>query len=249
MTDMAGPVAELRAEFDDLEALLAGLTSEQWLAPTPAEGWDIRDQVSHLADTNEICIDTITGGPRPLNEFARSFDSPEAFTEAGCERGRTMEPTGVLSWWNSSARGVCQALETLEPAARIPWGLGMSARMMVTARLMEHWAHSLDIRATIGLGPNVSPRLRSIAFLVLKSVPYALGVAGVEAPPGSLRAELAYDEQTWRLGPDDAGSVITGDALEFCILGVQRTSIDKVQTLRADGALAEAALPNLRAFL
>ena len=246
---MRDGVAELEAEQDDLDAVLDGLRSEQWLQPTPAEGWNIRDQVSHLADTNEICIDTITGGPRPLNEFAKQFSTPESFTESGCERGRHMEPDAVLRWWRTSSEDMRNVLAGLDARARVPWGLGMSARMMVTARLMEHWAHGLDIRAAIGLGPNPTRRLRSIALLVLKAVPYAFTFAERRPPPGSLRAELTYEGDVWRLGPDDADNVITGDALEFCILGVQRTSREKTVTLKASGDLADAALDNLRAFL
>jgi uncharacterized protein (TIGR03084 family) len=240
---------ELRAEFDDIDQVLEDLVPERWLNPTPAAGWDIRDQVSHLADTNEICVDTITGGPRPLNETAMSYPSPEAFTESGCERGRAMAPPDVFAWWRASCHAVLDALASKQPNDRIPWGLGMSARMMATARLMEHWAHSADIRGALGMGPSVTPRLHSIAFLIVRAVPYALGVAKVPPPPGTLRAELSYDGETWHFGPDDADSVITGEALEFCLLGVQRTTIDKVHTLKASGPLAEAALPNLRAFL
>jgi hypothetical protein len=90
--------------------------------------------------------------------------------------------------------------------------------------------------------------LQSIAFLTLRAVPYALGYAKVEQPPGTLRAELTYGGETWLLGPDGADNVISGDALEFCRLGIRRVS--RAQTnLNAEGALAEAALDNLRAFL
>lgn len=248
MSEMEAAVAELRDEDAALEELLRGLTDEQWLTPTPAEGWDVRDQVSHLADTNEICIDTITGGPRPLNEAAKGFDSPEAFTQSGVERGRAMAPAAVLEWLTTTNRAQHETLLAQDPRARIPWGLGMSARMMATARLMEHWAHGYDIRRALGLGALVSPRLRSIAFLTLKAVPYALAYAQVSQPEGTLRAELTHDGEVWRIGPDDATDAISGDALEFCILGIRRITRDQT-TLKADGPLADAALSNLRAFL
>ena len=79
-------------------------------------------------------------------------------------------------------------------------------------------------------------------------MPYALGHAKVEQPSGTLRASLSYDGETWEIGPDDADNVITGDALEFCRLGIRR--ITRADTsLKAEGALADAALDNLRAFL
>jgi uncharacterized protein (TIGR03084 family) len=242
-------VAELAAEHADIEAVLRALTPEQWDAPSPAAGWTIRDQVSHLADTNEICVDTITGGPRPLNAQAAMFSSPEEFTEAGCERGRAMSTGDVLEWWVTSARANRDALLALDDGARVPWGLGMGAPMMATARMMEHWAHACDIREGAGLPFSRTPRLRSIAFLTLRAVPYALGHAKVAQPPGTLRAELTYEGDVWRLGPDDADNLITGDAFEFCRLGIRRIARAQTETLKAHGALAEAALDNLRAFL
>lgn len=249
MPGMDGPVAELDAEQRDLDALLARLDPAQWRAPTPAVPWDVRDQVSHLADTNDICIDTIAGGPRSLNTEATKHASPEAFTDSGCEKGRAMQPGAVLRWWRESSARQSQALRAKDPAERVPWGLGMSARMMATARLMEHWAHGLDVRAAVGEPPNATPRLRSIAFLIVRALPYAFGVAKVEPPPGTLRAELTYDGDVWRIGPDDADNVIAGDSLEFCRVGVQRMRRADATTLKAIGPLAEAALTHARAFL
>jgi uncharacterized protein (TIGR03084 family) len=248
MAGMDDAVAELAAEHADLDAMLSRLTNDEWLTPTPAEGWDIRDQVSHLADTNDICIDTITGGPRPLNETALSFETPEAFTQSGVDKGRAMTPADVLDWWRTSAARNRDALLAKDPRDRVPWGLGMSAKMMATARLMETWAHAGDIRGALKMDPSATPRLQSISFLTLRAVPYALGFAKVEQPAGTLRAELTYGGDTWMLGPDDADNVITGDALEFCRLGIRR--IARADTsLKAQGPLAEAALDNLRAFL
>jgi uncharacterized protein (TIGR03084 family) len=224
------------------------LSDEQWLTATPAEGWDIRDQVSHLADTNDICVDTITGGPRPLNEEALKYSSPEAFTQSGVDKGRAMAPAEVFEWWRASAERNRNALLEKDARDRIPWGLGMSAKMMATARLMETWAHAGDIRGALDLEPSATPRLRSIAFLTLRAVPYALSYAKVEQPSGTLRAELTYDDGTWLLGPDDADNVITGDALEFCRLGIRRVARADT-SLKGVGPLADAALNNLRAFL
>ncbi|MGO9154373.1 maleylpyruvate isomerase N-terminal domain-containing protein, partial [Mycobacterium sp.] len=48
---MAGPgpiVADLRAESDDLDALVASLPADRWADPTPAPGWTIAHQIGHL---------------------------------------------------------------------------------------------------------------------------------------------------------------------------------------------------------
>ena len=100
MEVMKEAVALLGAEQADLEAVLRDRSEEDWLIPTPAHGWDVRDQVSHLADTEEIAYDTSTGGPRQLNAEALSFPSPEAFTESGCDNLNSSRRW----WWSEDCR-------------------------------------------------------------------------------------------------------------------------------------------------
>lgn len=249
MSEMGEAVAMLGAEQAELEAVLRTLSADQWLLPTPAHGWDVRDQISHLADSEEFAHDTATGGPRQLNQEALSFPSPEAFTEAGCEKGRAMTPERVLEWWTTGAARTREALAAKDPKERVPWGLGMSARSFVSARLMETWAHGLDVRAAVGVEPNMTPRLRDVAWLIVRALPYAFRVAQREQPPGTLLVELSFDGDTWSFGPGDADARITGDAGEFCRVGVQRMKLADAATLKAEGPLAEASLEVARAFL
>lgn len=247
---MRAILADLEAEQADLERLLRRLRDEQWRLVTPAAGWDVRDQVAHLADTEEIAHDTATGGPRQLNEEALRFSSPEAFTEAMCEKGRAMQPTAVLDWWVRGAIRTREALAPMDPKQRIPWGLGMSARAFATARLMETWAHGLDIRDAVGEPPNITPRLRNVAWLVTNALPYAFRLTGRDMPDGTLRVEVTGPEgDVWAFGPEDATDRITGDAAEYCRVGVQRMRRADAATLNADGSLADAALDVARAFL
>lgn len=252
MTDSdRGILDDYEAEQRDLHDLLAGLSEEDWALPTPAEGWDVRDQVSHLADTEEVAYDTMTGGARTLNEDVKRFGSGDEFTEAGCDRGRAMSPAEVLDWWRQGAERVRSMMASLETSARIPWGLGMGWRAFVTARLMEHWAHGLDIRTAVGRPGVDTSRLQHVAWISSRAVPYALGVAGVEAPEGhTLRFELTGpSEEAWAFGPDDATDVITGPAGQWCRLAVQRIGQGDAPDLTADGPLAALALQHARAFL
>jgi uncharacterized protein (TIGR03084 family) len=249
MSGMQEAVEELHAEQSELEAVLRAIQPETWLTPTPAHGWDVRDQVAHLADTEEIAHDTASGGPRQLNTEALTFESPEAFTESGCEKGRKMEPAAVLTWWVDGAAKTRALLSSLDPKDRVPWGLGMSARSFASARLMETWAHGLDIRAAAGEPPNITPRLRTVAWLIVQALPYAFRVAQREQPAGTLRVELDYEGERWTFGPEDADNTIQGPAGEFCRVGVQRMPLAEATGLKAVGPLAEAALQVARAFL
>jgi len=45
---------QLVAETETLDALVRPLGAGQWLTPTPAEGWTVRDQIVHLTRTDEF---------------------------------------------------------------------------------------------------------------------------------------------------------------------------------------------------
>ena len=59
---------DLEAEQDQLDVVLAGLTDEQWRAPSAAPGWSVADVVLHLAQTEEAVVASAAGrrlGRRP----------------------------------------------------------------------------------------------------------------------------------------------------------------------------------------
>ena len=235
-------------EQADLLALLVTLDDADWSRPTPAAGWDVRDQVSHLADTEDVARDSLTGGPRAFNDDVRRYPTGEAFTQSGCDRGRAMKPGDVLAWWTDSSARVRAALAEADRSARVPWGLGMGWKAFVTARLMEHWAHGLDIRAAVDRPGVDTDRLRHVAWIGYSALPYAFQLAGVEPPAGrTLRLELTGPECV--LGPDDATDVVRGPAGQWCRLAVQRATRAECPDLTADGPLAELTLANARAFL
>jgi uncharacterized protein (TIGR03083 family) len=54
--DMAALTADLAAESAVTRALVAGLDEAGWRTPTLAAGWDIADQISHLAYFDEVTV-------------------------------------------------------------------------------------------------------------------------------------------------------------------------------------------------
>jgi uncharacterized protein (TIGR03084 family) len=129
----------------------------------------------------------------------------------------------------------------------------MKRASFVTARLMEHWAHGLDIRAAVGAEAVDTARLRHVAWIGYNALPYAFGVAGITAPDGhTLRLDLTGPNgEAWSYGPSDATDTISGPAGVWCRRATQRLAADapEVSALKADGPLAELALANARAFL
>ncbi|HEY3097025.1 MAG TPA: maleylpyruvate isomerase family mycothiol-dependent enzyme [Acidimicrobiia bacterium] len=249
--DFRSLLEALEHEQASLQTELHDLNADDWFRPTPAKGWDVRDTIAHLADTDEIAIDTCTGGPRPLNDFAARFASAEDTTLWGVLRGRRRSGRDVLAWWEETSARERNVLAGLDAATRVPWGLGMRPPSLVTARLMETWAHGLDVRAALGLAVVDTDALRHVAWLSHRALPYAFSFAGREPPPGDIRVELTSPsgDETWEYGPEGSSNRITGPAGEFCRLFVQRMTRDEARGLVAEGDDAVAALEIARAFL
>jgi uncharacterized protein (TIGR03084 family) len=54
----------------------------------------------------------------------------------------------------------------------------MSAASMATARLMETWAHGLDVADALGVAPEPTDRLRSIAHIGVRTRNFAFNLHG-----------------------------------------------------------------------
>ena len=58
--DMRELADDLAAETAALRAMVAGLDDDGWRKPTPAEGWRVGDQISHLAFFDDAAIQSAT---------------------------------------------------------------------------------------------------------------------------------------------------------------------------------------------
>jgi uncharacterized protein (TIGR03084 family) len=131
----------------------------------------------------------------------------------------------------------------------LPWfGPGMSAASMVTARIMETWAHGEDIADALGVVRPPTQRLRHVAHIAVATRGYAFGMNGLTPPDEPIRVELtAPDGSLWAWGPEDAAELVTGPALDFCLLATQRRHRDDL-AVRTSGAHADKWLDIAQAF-
>jgi uncharacterized protein (TIGR03084 family) len=248
---LAANVDLLEEQHAQLQALVSALDADGWLTPIPGWQWDVRDTVAHLADTDAIAIDTMTDGPRSLNRTAVNALSSDDVILAGVRRGRRLSgPTVGQRWIEVSARERAR-LRACDPADKVPWGLGMRATTFSVARLMETWAHGLDLRAALGNDEVASPAtLRMIAAMSFRALPYAFRHAGVVAGPPAVDVELAAaDGSVLTLGTPDAPDRIHGDLEQFCRIFVQRLQPADAHQLVATGDGAVAVLAHARAYL
>jgi uncharacterized protein (TIGR03084 family) len=162
------------------------------------------------------------------------------------------EPAALLDAWRAARAATLAALAPLGDRDRVIWGAGpMSARSFAEARLMETWAHGLDCYAALDVEPEDTGRLRRIAGLGFRALPYAFSLTGAE-PPGDVR-NIALDLRgpdgtQWRYGPPGSVDVISGAAGEWCRVVTRRVRAEDT-ALRASTPLGALALQVARAYL
>jgi uncharacterized protein (TIGR03084 family) len=249
MSEIASLVDDLEAEQRILQDFVRDIGIDDWFAPTPAWGWDVRDTISHLADIDEMAVATVHDAPGAINNVAARSASGEDTTYRGVLAGRKLDGKSVLAWWERNAAIEREVLLAADPAARIAWGIGMRAPSLVTARLMETWAHGLDVYAALSEEPTDTDRLAHVAWLATRALPYAYSVAGEDPPTAPVRVELTLPSGApWTYGPADAADRITGTASDYCRVFVQRRPVADT-TLVAEGDAARSALRVARAYL
>jgi uncharacterized protein (TIGR03084 family) len=249
MSTAAPMVADLRAESDELDALVADLPAEQWAKATPAPGWTIAHQIAHLLWTDRVALTAVTDEAGFAAVLAEAAKDPTGFVDAGAEELAALPPDRLLADWRQTRSRLHDELLGVADGRKLPWfGPPMSAASMATARLMETWAHGLDVADTLGVKRPATVRLRSIAHIGVRTRDFAFSINGLTPPADPFRVELrAPDGSVWEWGPADAAQRVTGPAEDFCMLVTQRRPRTDL-AVAAVGADAEKWLTIAQAF-
>ena len=249
MADVAALLADLAAESEVLEELVAGLDDDQWRLATPAVGWTIADQIAHLGWTDEVAHLAATDAPAFTAAVAGTLDGAAASVDAAAADAAARPPADLLAWWRDRRQRLAAALIAVPTGTKLPWfGPPMSVASMATARLMETWAHGQDVADTLGATRRPTDRLRHVAHIGVRARDYAFHVNGLPPPTVEFRVELAAPSgDRWTWGPDEVAQRVTGPALDFCLLVTQRRHRDDL-AVTAEGSDAERWLTIAQAF-
>jgi uncharacterized protein (TIGR03084 family) len=245
MTD-ADADAELRALAGDLVAeqtaldeLVVDLPDAAWELPTPASGWTIRDEIGHLAHSEDLAALAASDEAAFGEELTRALSDLDAYQREIDTRVAAQTPLELLTWWRTSRARSLDAVLGRGPNARIAWiAMPMSPRSFLTARLMETWAHGYDVADALGVHPAATPRLRHVAALGVRTRTFSYANRGLTVPEADVRIELgAPDGTVWTWGPEDARDRIIGSAEDFCTVVTQRRNVADT-ALRVEGDAA-----------
>jgi uncharacterized protein (TIGR03084 family) len=249
VTTLDAVLADLTVLGDRLDALVAGLSDEDWDRPTPAAGWTVRHQVAHLAWTDEVAVLAASDKARWDEVVLAALADADHFVDRAAAAGAAAPGATVLERWRSARAELVAALRAHPPGERIPWfGPPMTSASMATARSMETWAHSLDVFEALGAEPVVDDRIQHVAHLGVRTRDFAFAVHGLEPPAEEFHVALtAPSGAVWRWGPEDAPQSVTGPAYDFCLLVTQRRHRDDL-ALESTGPDADRWLDIAQAF-
>jgi uncharacterized protein (TIGR03084 family) len=234
---------ELTAEHDDLDRIVAGADLE---VVTPAPGWTIRDQISHLWFFDQRALLALTDADAFRADARRLLAGG---TDTANEQGRALAAPELIDHWRQDRRRLVEHARTVDPKARVPWyGPAMGARSFITARLMETWAHGQDVADALHVQREPTDRLRHVAHIGVGARPFSYVANGRMPNETPVRVELIGPSgDVWTWGPEDATDRVTGPVLDFCLLVTQRRHRDDVAVV-AEGAAADEWLDIAQSF-
>ncbi len=246
---MSADYPRLCADLADEQDAVAALVAEDpvaWDRATPSAGWDVHDQVAHLAYFDAAAAQALVDP----EGFARARDALVAtlgdLDEATLARGE--DPAALRARWRAARADLESALVRTDPGARVPWfGPPMSAVSFARARLMETWAHGHDVAAALARPLAPTDRLVHVARLGLATRDWSYRVRGQTPPPGRVGLRLeAPSGALWELGSEGADDVVEGPAEDLCLVVTQRRHVE--DTALRCGALGRDWLLRAQAF-
>jgi uncharacterized protein (TIGR03084 family) len=240
---------DLLAESGVLREVLTSLSPAGWARPTPAAGWTVTDQVTHLAYFDDVTRLSVTDPDRFRVEAVELTADGDDYPDRVAARYRDTAPADALAWFDHARAQLAASYRQADPAVRLPWfGPPMSLASSVTARLMETWAHGQDILDTFGIARVATARMRHVADLGIRALRYTYTVNSLPVPADPVRVELeGPDGAQWTWGPPDAANRVTGTALDFCLLVTQRRHRDDT-ALEVTGDTARQWMSIAQAF-
>jgi len=218
---------DLAMEQQDLDAVVADLDAAGWQTMTPADGWDIKEQIRHLA-YYENRAKLSASNPEAFKKWLEEMrQDPIKMTRHSETTGKDLTAAETLKWWREERKALLEVLAKMDRKMRLPWyGPDLSAMSFATARLMETWAHGQDIVDALGIRRKPTERLRHIAHLGASTFGWSYINRKMKVPDTPVRVELTGPSgDMWSWGPEDAIDTVKGPAEDFCLVVVQRRNV------------------------
>jgi len=221
-------VDDLVTESAALYGVLDQLGPAEWSMPTPATGWSVGDQGSHLAYFHETTLQSLLDPDQFRRDAELLTAGSDDFPDRIAVEHRLRSGADLPGWFRDARAALVNAYRGVDPVRRLPWyGPDTTPASSITARLMETWAHGQDIVDALGVERAPSNGLRHIAHLGTRAKPDSFSVNHLPPPTQPIGVQLTPpDGDMWSWGPTDAVDCVSGDAVDFCLVVTQRRHRD-----------------------
>jgi uncharacterized protein (TIGR03084 family) len=224
---MTGPrdvFADLSAEGDGVDQLLAGLDESQWALPTPAPGWTVAHQVAHLAATFRLA-GLAASNPAMFKQVASQL-SPDfdANVRAAMAEYLAEPPAALLQRWKAERARATAALAAVPSDQVVPWLVNpLPPAILAAAGMMELFGHGQDIADALDARRGRTDGLGHLVAFAVRTWDFGYQARGMATPDTQMRFEITAPSGTvWEFGPADATERISGPAVDLCQLVTRR---------------------------
>lgn len=191
--DKSAVLCGLFAVWDDIDALLAGLSDAQWRAASPLPGWDVKALVAHMIGTESFLAGI--AAPQPdidVSTLKHVCNDVGVMNECWVRHLSAHADVDVLESFRVITTDRRQALMSLsgeewDAVTMTPTGPDSYGRFM-RIRVFDCWMHEEDIRVALGRPPSDDDLAGPGASLAVDEIAATMGyVVGklAKAPHGS----------------------------------------------------------------
>lgn len=226
MPEIFNPVDDLIAEQALVDALVADFTEDDWnRMASYCTTWTFKDVICHIAFFDYCAVELLAGRGESVNAVADAASEQDEHYHVMAFRDRS--GADILNWWREQRTLMTASFLELGPKGRVPWAAGipyMSVRSLASARLMELWAHSVDLYDALGIDPVVKERITSTLFLSWQGRPNMYNVNGLAFDseiPMYLELTLPSGE-LWTKGEPNDKNYIKGSAKDWALVAIRR---------------------------
>lgn len=166
----------------ELMTLLRSLTAEEWLLPTAAPAWDVRDVAAHLLDTAIRRLSYQRDGyarPLPPDAFANGLTGfVNDINATGVAFFRRLSPEILVDLHHHYGEQFAAFMSTLDPHAPAQWGVSWAGEEQspmwfdVARELTERWHHQQQIRDAVGRAPLYDRYLAPVLETFVRALPF-----------------------------------------------------------------------------
>ncbi len=227
MTEQA---IDFKEESDALYKLIEPIAEDDYEKTTQFKGWTINNVLGHLHMWNWAADVTLQDPPvfdSFLGELMEAVGSGSTLPVFEEKWRKGINGKELLAAWHDQYIKMAEHYADADPKVRVKWfGPDMSVRSKATARLMETWAHGLEVFDLFGVVREDKDRIKNIAQLGVQTFGWTFINRQMDVPePKSYVRLTAPSGAIWEWNEPSEGNKVEGAAAEFCQVVTQTRNI------------------------